>query len=158
MKTINAFLDTEFTDFLNPALISVGLVAEDWRQLYLELPYQHADCSDYVREVVLPLLDQDPEAICAPDQVAGRVNAWLEWIRPRQGEVVICFDYSPDWELLAAAMNYQIPAWITPRHLRSEEVNELLVDDYWRRNPEEREHHALHDAKALRYAFRQEMK
>lgn len=156
MKATKAFLDTEFTHFFDPQLISVGLVAEDWRQLYLELPYDRSRCSAFVREAVWPLLHKDPEAVCQLQDLKSRVHAWLEWVRPRQGEVVLCFDFQDDWDLLVDAMDYEIPTWVTPRLLRSEEVVELMLDDYWRRNPGERPHHALHDAKALRYAFREE--
>jgi hypothetical protein len=51
------FLDTEFTDFVRPELISIALVAEDGREFYAErTDYRHDDCSDFVRETVLPLL------------------------------------------------------------------------------------------------------
>lgn len=35
----NVFIDTEFTDFLDPQLISIGLVAESGEEFYAELPY-----------------------------------------------------------------------------------------------------------------------
>lgn len=34
---VNVFLDTEFTDLLNPKLISIGFIAENQRSLYLEV-------------------------------------------------------------------------------------------------------------------------
>ena len=37
------FLDTEFTDFAKPDLISLALVAEDGREFY-------AECTDYHRD------------------------------------------------------------------------------------------------------------
>jgi len=45
------FLDTEFTDFVRPDLISIALVAEDGREFYAERTDYHRDaCSDFVRE------------------------------------------------------------------------------------------------------------
>ncbi len=40
------FLDTEFTQFHRPDLISIGLVAEDGREFYAErTDYNQDDCS-----------------------------------------------------------------------------------------------------------------
>jgi hypothetical protein len=33
---IRIFIDTEFSDFKNPQLISIALVDEDWREFYAE--------------------------------------------------------------------------------------------------------------------------
>ena len=49
------FLDTEFTAFMRPDLISIALVSEDGREFYAErTDYRQADCSDFVRATVLP--------------------------------------------------------------------------------------------------------
>jgi len=37
VPSMRIFLDTEFTDFQNAHLISIGLVAEDGREFYAEL-------------------------------------------------------------------------------------------------------------------------
>lgn len=58
------FFDTEFTH-LKPiidesSLISIGLVTEDGkRSFYAEIndSYSLEDCSDFVKQIVLPLLD-----------------------------------------------------------------------------------------------------
>lgn len=43
------FIDTEFTDFKNAELISIGLVTEDCRhEFYVELPVNQARCNDFV--------------------------------------------------------------------------------------------------------------
>ena len=57
------FLDTEFTDFVRPDLISLALVSEDGREFYAErTDYRKDECSDFVRETVLPLLGRVPGA------------------------------------------------------------------------------------------------
>lgn len=44
------FLDTEFTAFVRPDLISIALVAEDGREFYAErTDYYREDCSDFVK-------------------------------------------------------------------------------------------------------------
>lgn len=53
------FLDCEFTELSAAAkLISLALVAEDGREFYVELldTWQEEDCSDFVKEIVLPQL------------------------------------------------------------------------------------------------------
>jgi hypothetical protein len=57
---MNLYLDTEFTQFQNPKLISIALISDDAKHLfYAELTdtYKMSDCSDFVIETVLPLLD-----------------------------------------------------------------------------------------------------
>ncbi|MDR6397475.1 hypothetical protein [Herbaspirillum seropedicae] len=51
----NVFIDTEFTDFLDPQLISIGLITESGEEFYAELPYDIKACSAFVKEAV-PLL------------------------------------------------------------------------------------------------------
>ena len=50
------FVDTEFTDFINTELISIGLVTDDGNHyFYAELDdYNPKACSEFVRNVVLP--------------------------------------------------------------------------------------------------------
>lgn len=53
------FLDCEFTQLNATAkLISLALVAEDGREFYVELldTWHTEDCSDFVKEIVLPQL------------------------------------------------------------------------------------------------------
>jgi hypothetical protein len=57
------FLDTAFTDFVRPNLISLALVSEDGREFYAERTDCHRDaCGDFVRETVVPLLGRVPGA------------------------------------------------------------------------------------------------
>lgn len=56
------FIDTEFTDFVNPQLISIGMVADSGEEFYAEVPFSDDRCSEFVRETVIPLLNQYPNA------------------------------------------------------------------------------------------------
>ena len=62
--TIHVFLDTEFTTLTELAsLISIGLITADGeRSFYAELSdtYTQEDCSDFVLQEVLPLLEASP--------------------------------------------------------------------------------------------------
>lgn len=52
------FFDTEFTDFQYADLISIALVGEDGRELYIAITnFKRHLASDFVEEVVLPRLE-----------------------------------------------------------------------------------------------------
>ena len=96
------FLDTEFTDFVRPDLISIALVAEDGREFYAERDdYCHADCSDFVRQAVQPLLGRMPGVACSRSELSDRVR---EWFTRLFEPATVIFDYEWDWHLLAVAM------------------------------------------------------
>jgi hypothetical protein len=152
---INIFLDTEFTDFVDPQLISIGMSSETGEELYAEIPYDLQRCSEFVRETVLPMLGYSPEAEVTKDGLREKIVQWLCVIRPGSGVLRICYDYQTDWDLFIEAMDGQIPTWCTGR-LVADRINELLRHEYHLQNclPE---HHALNDARANRYAFRESL-
>lgn len=72
------FIDTEFTDFVNPVLISIALVSEGAREFYAErTDYPQNKCSQFVCKTVLPLLGQVPGAACNRTELACRLRAWF---------------------------------------------------------------------------------
>jgi hypothetical protein len=147
------FIDTEFTDFLDCHLISLGMVAETGEEFYVEVPYPDVACSAFVREAVIPLLGSIENAQCPFVELRHRILDWLSLIR-HDGEIVeICFDFQTDWDLFNDAMDYRVPDWCCPR-LIARNINELLRYSFHKKNnlPE---HHALYDARANRYAFRE---
>jgi len=85
--------------------------------------------------------------------VRERLITWLELVRPRNEALEICFDFQTDWDLFANALGGSIPIWCQAR-LIGREINELLRYDFHKRN-QLPEHHALYDARAMRYAFRE---
>ena len=147
------FIDTEFTDFLDCYLISIGMVAETGEEFYAEVPYPDAACSAFVREAVIPLLGSIEDAQCPFEELRHRILSWLRLIRP-DGEIVeICFDFQTDWDLFSDAIGYQVPDWCCPR-LIARNINELLRYSFHKKNKLP-EHHALYDARANLYAFRE---
>lgn len=148
------FIDTEFTCFDNPRLISIGLVAEDdYRWLYSEIDgehwYKHA--SEFVLSDVVPLLNcrfgQEE-----PAQAAQRIWDWAAKL-PEQG--TICCDSNYDWNLLRRLMldNGGWPEQFADKPLRinwTPDFGEML-ESYFLRYGLQR-HHALNDAKALCFA------
>lgn len=149
----NCFLDCEFTNFHQPELISFGLAAVSGEEFYAEVPYPRERCSEFVLETVIPLLGRDPNAVCADAyDLRVRLDTWLRLVH-REKPLKICFDSDFDWRLFRDALDGRIPDFCHPRLVRSSENIELLRWDFFRKSglPE---HHALHDARALAYAFR----
>ena len=96
------FLDTEFTDFVRPELISIALVSEDGREFYAErTDFQRDACNDFVRETVLPLLGRVPGAACSRLELTERLHEWFAQL-PEPGTIV--YDFGSDWLLLVAAI------------------------------------------------------
>lgn len=150
---MNIFIDTEFTDFTNPQLISIGLVAASGEELYAEVPYVEPACSTFVKEVVIPLLGDPQGAACSKEELRERLRTWLDLVRPSNETLEICFDFQTDWNLIANALGDSVPSWCQAR-LIGREINELLRYDFHKRN-QLPEHHALYDARAMQYAFRE---
>lgn len=151
-------LDCEFTQLNASAkLISLALVAEDGRELYVELTdsYDLADCSEFVIEHVLPQLD--PKACgCTVAEAKTRLAQFISGFR----EVVqICSD-APDWDWeFFCEMMYVNGKW--PGNVRNQPgnliqmLNDKIQDDgqYLEDQPE-LPHHALLDARQLAHIYR----
>lgn len=150
---LKVFIDTEFTDFIDTHLISIGMTAETGEEFYAEVPYPDTACSAFVREAVIPLLGRQPNASCPADELRTRILTWLGLVKRRNEEVEICFDYQTDWDLFVDALDYRVPTWCQQR-LVAQNINELLRYEF-HQQCNLPEHHALFDALANRYAFRE---
>ena len=149
------FLDTEFTDFVRPDLLSLALVAEDGQEFYAErTDYPAGQCSEFVREIVLPLFGRVPGAACDSAEMALRLRTWFEAL-PEPATIV--FDYHTDWHLLAGAMPGRPPEKFAEQlyldgyaisHPIFEGAQNLIYTQAWP------PHHALADARALRAGYR----
>lgn len=78
------FIDTEFHEHgpnLPIQLISIGIVAEDGRELYLEnSEYDDIFATDWLKKNVLPHLQVDPSVTVRREEIKKRI---LEFIPPR---------------------------------------------------------------------------
>jgi len=150
---LKIFIDTEFTDFIDCHLISLGMAAGSGEDFYVEVPYPDEACSEFVRESVIPLLGKIPNAQCSFEDLRVRILDWLDIVRNKDEEVEICFDYQADWDLFIGALDYRMPEWCKSR-LVARNINELFLYAFHKKHglPE---HHALYDAQANRYAFRE---
>ncbi len=151
-KHMRIFIDTEFTDFIDCHLMSLGMVAESGEELYFEVDYPESSCSPFVREVVIPLLDIHSK--CNKDDLKRKIIDWLKLVRRSKDEIKICFDYSTDYDLFLDAIDGEIPNFVSGENI-SRGISDLLLYDFWKKNPNLHEHHALHDARANAYAFRE---
>ena len=171
------FLDTEFTDFINTELISIGLITDDGHHsFYAEVDdYNPKLCSEFVRNVVLPELNPEKFQM-RRSEAAARLYCWLEEL---QGEFILCPDYMADWELFADLVEtlppniHNKPLMFHPmlNQMIMKKAEELQTPDlawffeqakkryaegfleYFLRNPSPRQHHAGADAKAIRTGF-----
>lgn len=162
MIHINVFFDTEFTT-LNPngypALISIGLVAQDGREFYAELTdtWDEGICSDFVLDVVLPQLEGG-EYRMTEAQLAIRLKAWIEGM---SDEVVLRSDApGMDWPWVLNL--FQNHGW--PQNMRNkcgtiffDEFQQQIgynqgLENFWKINAA-RQHHALVDARGLLFAW-----
>jgi hypothetical protein len=148
---IKVFVDTEFTDFFEPQLISIGCVSETGETFYAEVPFDIKKCSDFVRQTVLPMLGYASNAILEEDGAASQLAEWLSALRHHDEKIDICYDFQTDWDLFCNLLGEKLPEWCK-RRLINDRINEVRRLDFYKRNrlPE---HHALNDARANFYAF-----
>ncbi|AOF84688.1 hypothetical protein BSY239_3397 [Hydrogenophaga sp. RAC07] len=117
MADMLIFLDTEFTDFIDIDLISIGLVSEDGgATFYAERnDYRREAASDFVREAVLPHLGQQPENSCSREELTRRL---YEWLHGFPGTVQIACDSTHDRDLLWDALENGLPTNLDPKVLK----------------------------------------
>lgn len=145
------FMDTEFTGFKSPKLISIGIVALGGEEFYAEAEYALDDCSDFVLATVLPLLNRNKKPLSL-EGLRAELLSWIETVR--QDELVlICYDSEYDRRMLDQIFNGNMPLGVVLRNLGASYVNKLKQYEFHIKH-KQAEHHALHDARALKYAFR----
>lgn len=150
MKQTILFLDTEFTGFKDPKLISIGIAGTGGEEFYAETEYSLEECSDFVRSTVLPSLTQEKKLTVG--ELCAQLLEWMETVRA-PGPVLICFDSEYDRLMLEQIFKTEMPSSTVLRCLSATDVNKLKVYEYHVKHKQV-EHHALHDARALKYGFR----
>lgn len=144
------FLDTEFTDFKDMDLISIGIVSEDLHEFYAEnAEYKKAWCNDFVKSEVLTKL-QGAEHSMPYVQLKDKLQLWLSDLLEEYSNVLFVFDYSGDWFLLGELL-IDYP--------QRKKVNGQKDDldagiELYYMHDRSNEHHALYDAKALLNGFK----
>jgi hypothetical protein len=162
------FVDTEFTDFKNTELISIGIVSEDGdHQFYREVQHIADFRSDFVNQVVIPLTDRN---FISPDIVALDLKEWIDALP--YPDVTFIVDYVGDYTLMDQLFKKQRPqkkmyaqmltqGFLHMLHSRGIHTQDGLgkgfaaltneTANYFLQDP--RQHHALVDAKANRHGW-----
>jgi len=145
------FLDTEFTDFIDCELISIGMVSEDGKHvLYLEVQdFDRSKCNAFVQSNVWSALGQIDGAVVRKVDLQTRLREWFATL-PRN--VTIASDSQHDRDLLANALDGAWPAnlagWFDLRPLIDTGTFDRAVAHY--HTTDRPWHHALYDAHAHR--------
>lgn len=146
------FLDTEFTDFIDSEMISIGIVDENGREFYAEsTQFRREACSLFVNEIVIPLLGQWPDAVVGTQEhIAHRLAEWLEPYR--DGGAIISVDYATDWHLFIDLMAGTGVMEFINGQLIWTDLDKQRISDWWTETglPQ---HHALYDARANRIGY-----
>lgn len=151
-ERMKLFLDTEFTDYIECELISIGIVSEDGREFYAERnDVDLSRCSPFVKEAVLPLLGREPAIVGTKVQLSDALKAWLAQF----DDVEVCVDYSTDFELFSYLVR-DLDTLTIPARIKGLNINNKIaavdIEHYWQEN-RRMMHHALHGARANRFAF-----
>lgn len=166
---LKVFVDTEFTDFVHPQLLSVGLVTHDGRERYIEVDLHtragaalRKCSSSFVCEHVLSQFRVLKDGITFPHLIGQHLVDWLRDIAgTTDGTLELVYDYGVDAELLERAMR-RATSWQTLRpRLKWSIVSTPSEDPHaeaaraasFAASKEFdglHEHHALADARALR--------
>lgn len=153
---MNVFIDTEFSSLgSDPRLISIALVAENGAELYIEFQsgWKLEQCSSWVKSNVLPLLGSGEKL----DRRAAalRINNWLSQY-PSLGRMIV--DSSWDAELISDLFiengleNCIRRLKIIPFPSQAESAAFEAVRQQYFLDHQCPNHHALHDARAIRFA------
>lgn len=144
------FLDTEFTGFTNPKLISIGLSAETGEDFYAETDYVPEECSSFVLHTVIPLLEKS--GTHTRESLRLALLDWLERAG-EHGPVLVCHDSEFDRTLFEEIFRGDPPPSAVLRRIGPRQIDQTRRREYHLKHglPV---HHALYDAQALRYAFR----
>ena len=149
------FLDTEFTDFTNPEMISIGIVDENGREFYAEsTQFRREACSHFVNEIVIPLLGQYPDAIVGTQEhIAHRLVEWLELYR--ESGAIVSVDYATDWDLFLDLLSL-IPKDYDRNFIIGQliwtDLDQQRISDWWTETKLP-QHHALYDARANKHGY-----
>ncbi|RQV32329.1 hypothetical protein DF027_31145 [Burkholderia cenocepacia] len=144
------FIDTEFTDFEAPQLISLAIVGENGSEFYGECSdYDASRCSDFVGAVVLPQLGRFKGRAMEFDQLRQTLRVWIAAI-PAASKPVLCYDLQIDLDLLRFQLGGPLPKGWALADIRSQ-IDARRKAEYFARHGGE--HHALQDARANAYAY-----
>jgi len=149
------FLDTEFSDFINIDLISIGMISDDGNHTFYgeRTDFNYDWCNDFVRAAVWSHLGEIPAAKVKRHELCDRLIAWFQTL---PSPVTIACDSYTDYELLLDALDGNRPdnliGYYDLRPLGEETVFNQAMCAY-HAEPDRPWHHSFHDAKAARMGW-----
>jgi hypothetical protein len=167
-EEIFVYFDTEFSDMLNPQLLSIGLVVDSGQEIYIEVAgAREMVVSDFVRREVFPLFGLHDPVVLAYDAIATYLEHWFDELRGghRDIGIVLIYDYPTDWQLISELRVPMLgePTWTRAANVGGRMVQSLMtsgrlvtqyfdaIEEFHREHKQQ--HHALVDARAMRYAI-----
>lgn len=127
------------------------MVAEDGPEFYAEQAHVDRDaCSAFVQARVLPQLGVDPTRVMERDALREALRIWMSMFTGLKQRPVICYDHPVDLQLLWKLLGGRTAGWKVK--LISSRIDPVMKDEYFRVH--DGRHHALHDARANRAAYR----
>ncbi|MEK9940237.1 MAG: hypothetical protein VW548_04650 [Methylotenera sp.] len=153
---MNIFVDCEFTDLdlRKSKLISVGLVSEAGDEFYFEITdgYKPGDCSLFVLDEVIPHLDNEKYGLTR-DEAANSLEGWLKQFKTSLNLISDAPQYDIHFiNRLLEDFNCDVLFNSQQRSIDYELLDDA-VDEYFYNDLDAVKHHALHDARALKFAF-----
>ncbi len=157
------FFDTEFTQFREGELLSIGLVSEDNRECVAEVhdPDRHARASAFCHSEVLPQFGTVQAHVAKDDAGVGEVI--YNWLASFEEPLTLCYDYKLDWRFFEEALR-SAGAWNTiASNLTAFNVADVAnsesclqaQEQYFLGRSSPGRHHPLVDALALRERWRE---
>ena len=147
------FLDTEFTDFVHPELLSIGLVDELGNYFYGEIHYERG-VNHFVQENVLSQWGKIPNSLYLDNEMLSR--HLVKWLSDYKDPLEICYDYHTDGDLFCDLVGEHLTFIYSNICYLNGSVYELAAHKEWARIEKEMgisRHHALADAYALRAVY-----
>lgn len=153
------FFDCEFTDLTDSAsLISVGFITQSGDPFYVELSdYAEEACNDFVKATVLPLLSLPPVS------TADFLASLTDWLHCLGRDLLFIAD--SEWDRKMLAKTFALRGQSLPSHWHFQKTPDNFLDGvqrclfndemaaYFLRHPDQKQHHALTDARAVREAY-----
>ena len=159
---MKVFIDAELTSLKAPDLLSIGLVADDGRECYVELAAGRRHVNAFVLERVVPQLGLMPVRAATRQELGRRVGEWL--LALGQPSIDVVYDYHADFEWLedalrSAGLRARLSGVLVPHkvgYLARQAHSDEAMDSSWTASSHANciaRHHALTDARALRAGY-----
>jgi len=159
---LRIFFDTEFTQFRDGELLSIGFVSDVDNELVVEIhdPALYSRASDFCRTTVISQFGAVSACAVSTEAQAGTVIA--NWLEGFALPLTLCYDYKLDWHFLERALR-AAGAWsrlataisgFNVADVANHDSCLLAQEAYFHGKRDPGRHHPLVDALAMRERWR----